>query len=393
MNDKPQVNKCPPAGIYIHVPFCLRRCRYCDFFSTVKLDLIDDFIAACRKEVKLAACNLAAVDSIYFGGGTPSVLAPSQVEILLDALSVFFNLAPDVEITLEANPGTIDVAGLRDYRLAGINRLNLGVQSFDDHMLEFLGRIHTGRQALEAMESVRRAGFANLGIDLIYGVAGQTPELWEADLFQAVSSRPEHISCYMLTVEGDTEFAALKKQGQGVCLDDDQVAELFELTVVLLEDYGWRQYEISNFARLCDHWSRDFRSRHNSKYWSLQPYLGLGPSAHSFDGRSLRSWNHSSLEKYLACLARGQLPKQGQEVLTARQQLLERIYLGLRTSAGLDLVKLEQDFDDFAPALYQVVEAIIRQGWAKQDQGRLHLNLEGMLRLDGICKYFSSLIQ
>jgi len=390
--DERNTGTCLPTGIYIHVPFCLRRCRYCDFFSTEKTDLIDGFVEACTKEIAMAVVDSPDVDSIYFGGGTPSLLSPSRVALLLDVLSGFVNLAPDTEITLEANPGTVDLNSLKGYRLAGVNRLNLGVQSFDDGVLDFLGRIHTGGAAMEAIDMARRAGFDNLGIDLIYGMAGQTSGMWEADLAKAVSACPEHVSCYMLTVEGDTEFAALERQGRTVCLDDGQVAGLFLQTVVFLENAGWRQYEISNFARPASGSCRDFRSRHNSKYWSFHPYLGLGPSAHSFDGGRKRSWNHGSLEKYLATVSRGRLPGQGREVLTTEQRFLERVYLGLRTCSGLDLIGLKHDFPDLFPAFSRALDVITRQDLAGQDGRYLRLNLKGMLRLDGICRHVADLI-
>ncbi len=373
-------------GIYIHVPFCLKRCRYCDFFSTVRLDLVDPFIEACKAEAGMVLEPSCEVDSIYFGGGTPSLISPRRVGELLDTVSGLIDLAGDCEITIEANPGTVDEAKLREYRLAGVNRINLGVQSFDDGILDFLGRIHSGRQARRAIESARRAGFDNLGLDLIYGLAGQTAALWEQDLLQAVAAVPEHISCYMLTVEGETEFSALERRGKAVRLDDRKVAELFVFTVSFLEDRGWMHYEVSNFARQVDNTSSSFVSRHNSKYWSYQPYLGLGPSAHSFDGEKQRSWNCSSLDKYLEATGRGCLPRSGREVLTAQQQLLERIYLGLRTAAGLDLEVLEKDFATLYPAVGRGLEVIVREGWGELERGRLRLNLDGLLRLDGICR-------
>lgn len=381
------------TGIYFHVPFCLQRCPYCDFFSTVKLELIDNFVRACKQELMLSAAGGTEVDSVYFGGGTPSLLSPGQVAEIIDTLDGIVNLSPNAEITLEANPGTVGFSKLRGFNLAGVNRINLGIQSFNDNLLGFLGRIHNSRQAMDAIENVHKAGFANLGLDLIYGIVGQTDELWRQDLACAVAVDPDHLACYILSIEDNTEFGLLEKAGRCVRLGEEQVAGLFLFTVDFLAKQGWRQYEVSNFAKTESDSSIIAKSRHNWKYWTFQPYMGLGPSAHSFDGNRRRSWNCNSLSSYLEKLGRGCLPRAGEETLSTGQRLLEKIYLGLRTIKGLNLDQLRQEFPKRFEALLPGLLEIEQEGWARRTEDSFRLNSQGMLLLDGICGYLASLVQ
>jgi len=287
-----------PAGIYIHVPFCLRKCRYCDFYSVAQLNQRDAFVKALQREIELAP-DPGPVDSLYFGGGTPSLLDPDQVAAILTAARARFEFLSDVEITLEANPGTVDKATLTDFKTAGVNRLNLGIQSFENRQLAFLGRIHTATEARQSIEAARAAGYSNLGLDLIYGLPGQNPVEMAREVEAAVAPEPEHLSCYLLTYEQGTPLDKDREFGKVTPLPEKDAADLFLEIRKLLSAHGYRQYEISNFAR-----SEQYFSRHNQKYWNFAPYIGLGPAAHSFI-EPVRYWNHRELPDYLSDLEKG----------------------------------------------------------------------------------------
>ena len=321
-------------GLYIHIPFCVKKCAYCGFYSLTDLTLIPDFLAALRREMSLNKDVSREFDTVYIGGGTPSVLGATNLERMIGDIRTTFAITSDAEITLEANPGDITAGLLATLRSAGVNRLNIGCQSFDDETLAFLGRRHQARQALAAIRMARDAGFDNLGIDLIYGLPGPSGNvfsIWLDTLRTTLSLHPEHLSCYQLTVETDTPLATLRQEGKMVFPDDDLQARYFFRTAEILEEAGYRHYEVSNFA-LGDR----FHSRHNSKYWNHTPYLGLGPSAHSFDGRQ-RRWNHRSVDAYLKDLAAGKSPVADSEFLSDEQLRLEALFLGFRTRRGIHL--------------------------------------------------------
>ena len=321
-------------GLYIHVPFCIRKCAYCAFYSVTDLTLIPDFLAALRREMGLNKDVHREFDTVYIGGGTPSVLAASDLERLIGDIRTTFAITPDAEITIEANPGDITAGLLATLRSAGVNRLNIGCQSFDDDTLAFLGRRHQARESVKAIRIARDAGFDNLGIDLIYGLPrppGEAFAIWLATLRTTLSFHPEHLSCYQLTVETDTPLADLCAKKEIALPDDDLQAQYFFRTSEILEEAGYRQYEVSNFAR-GDH----FHSRHNSKYWNHTPYIGLGPAAHSFTGRQ-RRWNHRSVAAYLKDLAAGKPPVADSEFLNDEQLRLEALFLGFRTRRGIHL--------------------------------------------------------
>jgi oxygen-independent coproporphyrinogen-3 oxidase len=361
-----------PPGLYIHIPFCLSKCPYCDFYSLTDLRLIPLWLKALEQEGELYKDEFAAFDTLYLGGGTPSLLSASQLTALLDSLRRYFTFAPDPEITLEANPDDLTPEKLRLYLDLGVNRLSVGVQSFHEAELRFLGRRHTARQATVALERVRAADFANLSIDLIYGLPGQTPDTWEQNLTRALEFAPEHLSCYQLTLEEGTPWAALKAQGFLRPPPEETERELFLLTSEFLEERGYLHYEISNFAKGAAH-----RSRHNRKYWQHLPYLGLGPGAHSFK-EGVRWWNHRSLDDYSRALAHGLAPRAGSETLTPAQLRLEALYLGFRTREGvpLDLLYPQPGWEKILAELQQEGLVMVhnhravptRQGFAVADR-------------------------
>ena len=322
-------------------------------------------------------------DTIYLGGGTPSLYDPSEVGDIIDSVQRRFSILSHAEITLEINPGTVTVNShsLKDYRRIGVNRINIGAQSFQQEQLEFLGRIHSVETAVETITAARLAQFENIGIDIIYGLPGQTTASLILDLKKAVSFDPEHISCYMLTYEPDTPLTHSMNAGLFSPLGDQLTGELFETARAVLDAERYMQYEISNFAK-----SPDFISRHNSKYWDFTPYLGFGPSAHSFFPPE-RRWNHSSLSRYLADIDHEKPPVAGKETLTRQQQIMEAIYLGLRTTEGIDIETFDRAYDaNFIQVFDQPLETLQDDQWIELDSTRCRLTRKGMRFLDSVAK-------
>ena len=338
------------AGIYIHVPFCLAKCHYCDFYSITDLNLIPDYIDALLSEINLCRQMAPVADTIYFGGGTPSVLTPRQVGMILEHVRSSVSVTEDAEITLEVNPGTVDKQKLSAYRVLGINRLNIGLQSLNEKTLGVLRRIHSAKQGLDAYRWARTIGFDNVGLDLIYGIPGQNLKMWDGELSDAANLGAEHLSCYTLTVETGTPLCISVRNGLVKPLDEKIAGELFTFTADYLNSHGYRQYEISNYARHAADDDVDWRSRHNRKYWNFAPYLGFGPAAHSFlDNR--RWWNLRSIRRYIEAIKAGKSPMAGSETLTRDQQIMEFVYLGLRQTDGIDCadfkLRFDTDFFDF----------------------------------------------
>ncbi|MFO7714646.1 radical SAM family heme chaperone HemW [Desulfosarcina sp.] len=372
------------AGIYIHVPFCRAKCPYCDFYSVTDLDFIPAYIEALLAELKLQRHRVPRADSIYFGGGTPSVLTPLQIARILEFINGCFAIAPQAEVTLEVNPGTVNGEMLAEYRRSGINRLNIGLQSMNDRTLRLLGRIHTAKNGVDTFRWARRAGFDNVGLDLIYGIPGQTPTGWEAEMAGVVQLSADHLSCYTLTIEPGTPMARKVSSAAFQPLDELTCGRLFSATAAYLNGQGYRQYEISNFAWHPEGASTDRRSRHNLKYWTLAPYLGFGPAAHSFLDNT-RWWNHRSLANYLADLEAGKPPVAGEEALSREQQIMEFVYLGLRQTQGLDPADFSSRFkagfgDCFEPAL----SCMVREGLVEKRSGRIRLTHRGMRFFDSV---------
>lgn len=368
----------PLTGIYIHVPFCLNKCRYCDFYSTTQLDRITDYGAALLQEMAMIGADFPQADTLYIGGGTPSLIPLPILGEIIERAASLWGLSAEAEITLEMNPAAMKPGEMQSLKDLGINRLSLGVQSFSPDNLSFLGRIHSAPEAQMAVASARQAGFKNLGLDMMFGLPGQTASQWKRDLQRALDLSPEHLSCYILSYEPGTPLFASMQSGQVRRLGEQMVADQFRLTHGLLAASGYEHYEISNFAR------KGHRSRHNRKYWNHSAYLGLGPAAHSYL-HPMRWWNHRSLDRYLTDIQHGQRPIQEKERLTETQQLIEALYLGLRQSEGIDLDGIQQRFHRRFSALFQShVQQLIHQGRMVMDNLRCRLTLEGMLQSDYI---------
>lgn len=319
------------AGLYIHLPFCISKCGYCSFYSIKSVHLIPAYIDALEKEIKNYCDIFSSFDTIYFGGGTPSLLTPEQILEIFTSINKYFNTETNAEITLEANPGDISFKYLEKIRNLGINRLNIGIQSFDDKILQLLGRRHSEKEAFASIEAARQAGFNNLGIDLIYGVRGMSFKSWIDTLHQAVSFRPEHISCYQLSLSEKTPLYMKYSLNKWHLPDENTELKLFLSTSDELKHAGYVHYEVSNFAL-----KEKFKSRHNRKYWQHVPYLGLGASAHSFLNNK-RWWNKSAVKTYLKKITGGEMPLEDMETLSAGQLQLEALFLGLRTADGINL--------------------------------------------------------
>jgi oxygen-independent coproporphyrinogen-3 oxidase len=374
----------PTAAFYIHIPFCEKRCVYCDFYTVAGAGpRIPDYVAALKKEISLRSQETfwqrQRFATIFFGGGTPSLLSPQQVAEILHTAFSSFAFEKKLEITLEANPGTITLAQLAGYRSAGVNRLSLGVQSFHADELQCLDRIHSPQQAIEAVIMARKAGFGNINMDFIFALPQQTLSRWRENLEQAVALQPAHISAYNLTIEPGTPLHVKIRNGEIQPLREAEERQFYQFTIDFLERHDYRQYEISNFAK------PHFEARHNIKYWDGSPYLGLGASAHSYDG-ARRFWNVANLRKYLEALAAGRLPEENTEALTQQQQMFEAAFLGLRQRRGVDLAlfagKFKRSFDEVFNGTVQEME---KSGFLIRRDNHLQLTREGLYLCDEIC--------
>ena len=372
------------AGLYIHIPFCSSKCRYCDFYSVTDTSLRKRFLKALNVEMQLTGNFSSAFDSIYIGGGTPSVLPAEDVSRIIASVQQTYTLLPDCEITIEINPGTVTREQFRQYLEAGINRINIGVQSFHPENLAFLGRTHTVMESRQAIEWAQNAGFGNIGIDLIYALPEQTADSWKRDMDAAVVYSPQHLSCYTLTFEPGTPMEKDLREGRIQPLDEKTAGELFLLTADYLTRKGYEHYEVSNYAE-----ESNLRSRHNSKYWSLAPYLGLGPSAHSFIHPE-RFWNTSDVSSYVEDLEAGQLPHGGKETLSRRQMMTETVLLGLRTAEGIDVQLFDQRFGvGFRNLFSETLDEFQEKKLLELSAQRCRLTREGLLLLDAIAASFA----
>ena len=365
-------------GLYVHIPFCRTKCPYCDFYSVSDDSLISHYLAALNTEARLYRDQFPSFDSLYLGGGTPSLLTSARLAALIKNLRRTFTLAPDTEITLEANLDDVTPEKLRLWRELGINRLSLGVQSFDEAELRFLKRRHTARRTFKALELIRAAGFHNLGLDLIYGLPGQSLDDWRHTLKTALSFAPEHLSCYQLTVAGHTPLGRMVAEGLVQLPDEETQRQFFLLTAQFLTAPGYLHYEVANFAR-----GEQYRCRHNLKYWTRTPYLGLGPAAHSFQaGR--RWWNVASVEKYCAALNAGEAPVAEAETLTPTQILLETLLLGFRTRDGVSLATIQA-----LPRADAILGRLEQAGLVRVDHDRVMATASGLVVADALPLWFT----
>jgi oxygen-independent coproporphyrinogen-3 oxidase len=355
--------KTDAAGLYIHVPFCASKCPYCDFFSVAGTDMADAWCAAVRRELELYRERFPRFDTVYLGGGTPSLLSNAQLGSLMDHLRSTVPIDAAAECTIEVNPDDVTGEKAHALRALGFNRLSIGVQSFDEPVLRFLQRRHTAAQSCAAVEHAAAAGFDSISLDLMFGLPGQD---WEAELAQSLAFQPGHLSCYQLTIKPGTPFHLLQQSGGLEIASEEKLVQLFMLTDAILEDAGYAHYEVSNFACGTVH-----EARHNSRYWQHLPYLGLGPSAHSFDGCT-RWWNTDSLAKYYS-LAEDS-PVVGRETLSHAQLRLERLMLGMRTQRGVALADVHANRD--------VLARLESAGLVVVRDGRIIPTARGMLFAD-----------
>lgn len=368
----------PAAGVYIHIPFCKSRCSYCDFATDVYRngDAVEGYVEALCSEIgSVDELRTRNVDTIYFGGGTPSLLTPVQVERILNSVNSVFSVADNAEITMEMNPATVTAESLASYRELGVNRASFGVQTFNDRDLKLLARGHDANDARDTFKLLRNAGFENISFDLIAGLPGQTMDDWRRNLNEAVSMSPEHLSLYLLEIHEGTPLAEQVRRGRRTAIDDELAAEMYELMIDTLSDAGYQQYEISNFAR------PGFESRHNSKYWRLDPVYGFGVSAHSFDGVE-RYANERDTNAYVRMIESGA----GAEVFREPiDEASEAAFLGLRLSKGLDLKEMGSRF---GADLLAKVEDLVSAGLLQVEQQNLKLTRRGMLMSNEVFSRF-----
>ena len=367
--------------LYLHVPFCVRRCSYCDFSIAVRKRIpAAEYVNAVLREWGAAEPGPGPrggdLSTLYFGGGTPSLLPPDAIATLVNELlstadpgPLARGSRPQPEVTLEANPEDVTPAAARAWHAAGINRVSLGAQSFDDTVLKWMHRSHDAARIGAAVHALRGAGIEDISLDLIFALPDELRRDWERDLDMALALRPNHLSLYGLTVEPRTPLDRWISRGATHAPDEERYAEEYLLAHERLSVFGYQFYEVSNASL------PGFRSRHNSAYWSGQPYVGLGPAAHSFDGTT-RRWNLRAWEAYRRAVAEGRSPIESEETLTEEQREMERIYLALRTAQGLTTTSLCRPVPPIA--------ALVKAGWLQEHAGRLKCTPEGWLRLDSI---------
>ena len=327
------------AGLYIHIPFCSSRCSYCDFATGLyQQELAERYVRALVADIRSSRYFGDSVDTIYFGGGTPSLLAPAQLELILATVHDCFKIDPKSEITLEINPGSVNEEKLRAFRGLGVNRASFGAQTFDDAELAKLGRSHTTADTLKTFTDLRRVGFENVSFDLIAGLPGQTLAGWQRNIKQALELGPEHLSFYLLEVHSGTPLAEHIRRGIQPEPDDDLAGVMYEWMLEQAACAGYEHYEISNLCR------PGFHSRHNVKYWSAEPYYGFGCSAHSYDGTTRRWSNHRDVLKYVVVIENGEPAVVDEQQLSQSDVKAEAVFLGMRLMQGVDLRRYRESF-------------------------------------------------
>ena len=369
---------CPMAGIYIHIPFCKQACHYCDFHFSTSLKYKDELLQVLIKEINLQKTYLGSetIETIYFGGGTPSILGADELNLLIGTITGLHTVVANAEITIEANPDDLDKAKLQALRQTDINRFSIGIQSFFDDDLAWMNRVH---RAAEAEASVKRAqdiGFENITVDLIYGYPLLNDTKWKHNLNKVFELDIPHVSSYSMTVEPQTALAAFIKKKKQPAMDEQQSAEQFILLMDAMQTHGFEHYEISNFCKPGHY------SRHNSNYWKGVKYLGIGPSAHSFNGET-RQWNVANNAKYIQSLEKAEIPSDT-EVLTETDRLNEYIMTSLRTMWGLDLKKLDTIARGTGSELVKAANRYFENGWVEQKDEVIYLTPTGKLYADNI---------
>ena len=368
------------AGIYIHIPFCMSKCAYCNFFSLATKSKIDDYVESLKNEIIVRNKYLGSeeVKTIYFGGGTPSLLPSNHIEDILESLHKNFNIISNPEITLEVNPDTIDKEKMISLKKSGINRISVGIQSFNDEDLKYLDRRHDSRHALQVIDDLKSVGFDKLTLDLIYGIPTLTEESWNKNLDIFFSTGISHLSAYALTIEPKTILGQKIEKGILQNVDEDSIIRHYNILIDRTKEHGFEHYEISNFAK------EGCRSQHNSIYWNDEKYLGLGASAHSYDGNS-RQWNVSNLTRYIESIRHTSVCLYERETLTTEDKYNEYVMTSLRTSWGCNIEKIESDYGEsyrehFLKNIKKHLdsEIILRKG------NNFILTDEGMLFADGI---------
>lgn len=367
------------AGIYIHIPYCKQACHYCDFHFSTSLQNMDKMHASICQEIALRKHYLLGetVETIYFGGGTPSLFSGAQLAKVLTSVRDHFQVSENPEITLEANPDDLTLEKLKELKQIGINRLSIGIQSFDERRLKFLNRSHNAKEALDCVKNAQSAGFENLTVDLIYAIPPESMSYWESDLKKAIELGVPHISLYGLTIEERTVFGNWQSKGKLQETSEDVAADQYKLAIDTLTNKGYDHYEVSNFAK------PGFRSRHNSAYWSGTMYLGIGPGAHSFNGTN-RSFNVRNNASYITCLNKSEIPET-LESLTSSQRMNEYILIRLRTCEGLDSEVFKRRFghDLYSDKTVQL-EQFTNQGLIRSDKHTIALTTDGFMVADQI---------
>ena len=367
------------AGIYIHTPFCKSKCAYCNFFSLASESKINDYVEALKKEIVLRKNYLGGeiVKTIYFGGGTPSLLSVKNIEEILDLLNKNYEIISSPEITLEINPDTIDREKMSSLKQIGVNRMSVGIQSFDDDDLRYLGRRHDSRHAMQVLEDLKHTDFEKITLDLIYGMPTLTEEKWNKNLDIFFSTDITHLSAYALTVEPKTILGQRIEKGELQSVSEEETIRHYNILVERTKENDFEHYEISNFAK------EGFRSQHNSIYWRDEKYLGLGPSAHSYDGNS-RQWNISNLTKYIQLVGNSEDYFE-KEILSLEDKFNEYVMTSLRTSWGCDIEKIERDYGkSYAHHFLKNIKKYLENGEMLKENNTYFLSEEGKLFADGI---------
>ncbi|MFD2514094.1 radical SAM family heme chaperone HemW [Pontibacter locisalis] len=367
------------AGIYLHIPFCKQACHYCDFHFSTSMGLKEQTVQAIARELELRQAYLQGqpVESIYFGGGTPSLLNQTELQLLLETVNRLFIVSADVEITLEANPDDLTPAKLQMLKEAGVNRLSIGLQSFHEPHLQLMNRAHNATESLQCVKDAQAAGFDNITVDLIYGIPAPDHSVWHNDLKKLFSLGVQHVSCYALTIEPDTALGRWSKKGKFTPSEDEFTAQQFEILLEQMHRNEFVQYEISNFCL------PGYESRHNSNYWRGIHYLGVGPSAHSFNGPS-RQFNVAHNKKYVDAIQQGKLPFELEE-LTLAEQANDYLLTSLRTIWGCDLNRIREEYDyDIALLHMEYLRGLEEKELATVKDNVLHLTDKGKLLADQI---------